>query len=144
MTIDWAAFTPYSALTGGALIGMAAAMLIVGIGRVAGISGVVGGLFSGSHHESWRWYFIAGLMLSSWIYRLFAHLPVVEVSENLVVLIIGGLLVGVGTRWGSGCTSGHGVCGLSALSVRSLMATLSFMAAGFFTVYIVKHLLGGV
>jgi uncharacterized membrane protein YedE/YeeE len=144
MNIDWAAFTPYSALAGGAFIGLASAILILGIGRVAGMSGIIGGLFSGYHTEHWRWYFLAGMLASPWLYQLVKALPAIEVTSNVPVLIGAGLLVGVGTRYGSGCTSGHGVCGLSRLSIRSLVATFSFMAAGFVTVYVLKHMMGGV
>lgn len=142
MTIDWPAFTPYSALFGGALIGLAVAMLLLGIGRVAGISGIIGGLFGANRHEIWRWYFLAGLVLSPWLYRLFADFPPLQITNNIYVLVAAGLLVGIGTRYGSGCTSGHGVCGLSRLSIRSLAATLTFMAAGFMTVYLLKHIIG--
>lgn len=141
MSIDWLAFTPYSALLGGLLIGIASAILIWCVGRVAGISGIVGGLFSGQHDEVWRWYFLAGLLLAPWLYQLFAVLPNMQISHNIPLLIVSGLLVGFGTRYGSGCTSGHGVCGLSYLSLRSLVATLSFMAMGFLTVYVIKHLI---
>jgi uncharacterized membrane protein YedE/YeeE len=144
MSIDWAAFTPYSALTGGALIGLASVLLILGIGRVAGISGIVGGLFSGYRTEQWRWYFLVGLLASPWLYQLFAVFPAVQITSDVPVLVVAGLLVGVGTRYATGCTSGHGVCGLSQLSVRSLVATLSFMMVGFITVYVMKHLVGGV
>lgn len=140
MLIDWPAFTPYSALIGGVLIGLASAMLIMCVGRVAGISGIVGGLLSGQQHEAWRWYFLIGLLLAPWLYQLFAVLPPMQISNNIPLLIVSGLLVGFGTRYGSGCTSGHGVCGLSYLSLRSLVATLSFMAMGFLTVYVIKHL----
>ena len=144
MSIDWAAFTPYSALIGGALIGLASVLLILGIGRVAGISGIVGGLFSGYRTEQWRWYFLVGLLASPWLYQLFAVFPAVQITSDVPVLVVAGLLVGVGTRYATGCTSGHGVCGLSQLSVRSLVATLSFMMAGFVIVYVMKHLVGGV
>ncbi|MCP5174993.1 MAG: YeeE/YedE family protein [Moraxellaceae bacterium] len=139
MNIDWAAFTPYSALIGGALIGLAAAMMIVGIGRVAGVSGVVGGLFTDDSKESWRWYFVLGLLAAPWLYQLFNVLPEINIETPSLMLIVAGLLVGIGTRYGSGCTSGHGVCGLSSLSMRSLVATLTFMAVGFITVYGVRH-----
>lgn len=141
MSIDWLAFTPYSALLGGLLIGIASAMLIWCVGRVAGISGIVGGLFFGQQNEVWRWYFLVGLLLAPWLYQLFAVLPPMQISNNIPLLIVSGLLVGFGTRYGSGCTSGHGVCGLSYLSLRSLVATLSFMAMGFLTVYVIKHLI---
>lgn len=141
MSIDWLAFTPYSALLGGLLIGIASAMLIWCVGRVAGISGIVGGLFFGQQNEVWRWYFLVGLLLAPWLYQLFAELPPMQISNNIPLLIVSGLLVGFGTRYGSGCTSGHGVCGLSYLSLRSLVATLSFMAMGFLTVYVIKHVI---
>ncbi len=142
MNIDWAAFTPYSALAGGALIGLASAILILGIGRVAGMSGIMGGLFSGYHTEQWRWYFLVGLLASPWLYQVVAVLPAISMTSNVPVLVLAGLLVGIGTRYGSGCTSGHGVCGLSRLSIRSLAATFSFMIAGFVMVYLLKHVLG--
>lgn len=143
MMIDWAAFTPYSSLAGGVLIGLATAILILGVGRVAGISSIVGGLFGGHSREPWRWYFLIGLVASPWLYALFAVIPTPQVTPNSSLLISAGLLVGIGTRYGGGCTSGHGICGLSRLSVRSLVATLSFMAMGFVTVYAMRHLLGG-
>lgn len=142
MTIDWASFTPWSALGGGALIGLAAALLILTTGRIAGISGIVGGLlrpFSGD--TGWRLAFLAGLFLAPLAVRLVSGLPSAEIAASLPVLLIAGVLVGVSTRYGAGCTSGHGVCGLARLSPRSLAATLLFMAAGFITVYIVRHLL---
>ena len=118
--------------------------MILGIGRVAGISGIVGGLFSGYRTEQWRWYFLVGLVASPWLYQVFAVFPPVQITSDVPVLVVAGLLVGVGTRYATGCTSGHGVCGLSQLSVRSLVATLSFMMAGFITVYVMKHLVGDV
>lgn len=141
MSIDWQAFTPWSALIGGMLIGSAASILILFNGRIAGISGVVGGLFSSARSDiGWRFAFIAGLLGAPFIYSLFAGLPAVQIDAGPVILIVAGLLVGVGTRYGSGCTSGHGVCGLSRLSPRSLVATLAFMAAGFAATYAVRHL----
>jgi uncharacterized protein len=141
MTIDWNAFTPGSALIGGMLIGLAAAMFALLNGRVAGISGVLGGLFKPTRGDiGWRVAFIGGLVGASLVYRLFAALPAVQIDTSYVALVVAGLLVGVGTRYGSGCTSGHGVCGLSRLSPRSLVATLSFMGAGFATVFVVRHL----
>jgi uncharacterized protein len=141
MNIDWNAFTPWSALIGGMLIGLAAAMFALLNGRVAGISGVLGGLFRPIRGDiGWRVAFIGGLVGASLLYRLFAALPAVQIDASYIALIVAGLLVGVGTRYGSGCTSGHGVCGLSRLSPRSLVATLSFMGAGFATVFVVRHL----
>jgi len=141
--INWNAFTPWSALGGGLLIGAAAAMLILLNGRVAGVSGVLGGLLRlKSSDTAWRLAFILGLVVTPALFIFAGHDPGIEIESSYPVLIIAGLLVGAGTRYGSGCTSGHGVCGLSRLSPRSLAATLSFMAAGFLTVYVVRHLMG--
>jgi uncharacterized protein len=143
MNIAWDAFTPWTSLGGGALIGLAAALLILGSGRIAGISGIVGGLLRPSGGDrSWRVAFLAGLIGAPLLWQLFAALPPAQVDAGNAMLIAAGLLVGIGTRYGSGCTSGHGVCGLSRLSPRSLAATLAFMGAGFATVYVVRHLLG--
>ncbi|HQS32009.1 MAG: YeeE/YedE [Polaromonas sp. 39-63-203] len=143
MTIAWNVFTPWTALIGGMLIGLAAAMFALLNGRVAGISGVLGGLFKPTRGDiGWRLAFIGGLVGASLVYRLFATLPAVQIDASYAALVVAGLLVGVGTRYGSGCTSGHGVCGLSRLSPRSLVATLSFMGAGFATVFVVRHLFG--
>jgi uncharacterized membrane protein YedE/YeeE len=142
MTIDWASFTPLSAAVGGAIIGVAVAMLLLLNGRVAGISGIVGGLLRPQRGDiAWRVAFVAGLLLAPALYALATELPAIAIEASYPVLIAAGLLVGVGTRYGSGCTSGHGVCGLSRLSPRSLAATLVFMAAGFATVFVVRHLL---
>lgn len=141
--IDWAHFTPWSSLAGGLLIGVASAMFLLLNGRIAGISGILGGLLRPRVGDiGWRVAFILGLLAAPLIYRLFAPLPVVQIDADTASLIVAGLLVGVGTRYGSGCTSGHGVCGLSRLSLRSLIATAAFMAAGFVTVFIVRHLIG--
>jgi uncharacterized protein len=145
MTIDWANFTWQSASTGGMLIGMAAAMLLLLNGRVAGVSGIIGGLMSRASREaefSWRAAFIAGLALAPTTYVLVATMPPIQVDASVPALIVAGLLVGVGTRYGSGCTSGHGVCGMARLSPRAVVATLCFMAGGFLTVFVVRHLLG--
>lgn len=143
MTIDWNAFTPATAAAGGVLIGLAAAMFALLNGRIAGISGVLGGLLQPVRGDlAWRIAFIAGLVGAPAVYGLFASVPRPELGASQGSLIAAGLLVGVGTRYGSGCTSGHGVCGLSRLSPRSLMATASFMAAGFLTVFVARHLLG--
>ena len=141
MTIAWNVFTPWSALIGGMLIGLAVAMFALLNGRIAGISGVLGGLFRPTRGDiGWRVAFIAGLVTASMVYGFFATIPAVQIDASYVALVVAGLLVGVGTRYGSGCTSGHGVCGLSRLSLRSLIATLSFMSAGFATVFVVRHL----
>ena len=143
MSIAWNVFTPWSALAGGVLIGVAAAMFLLLNGRVAGISGIVGGLLKPVGGDvGWRVAFVIGLMLAPLVYGLFATLPRLQIDASPVALIVAGLLVGVGTRYGSGCTSGHGVCGLSRLSPRSLVATLSFMGAGFATVFVIRHLFG--
>ena len=143
MSIDWNAFTPWSALAGGVLIGIAAAMFALLNGRIAGISGVVGGLLRPMAGDvAWRAAFVIGLVGAPLVYALFAVLPKPQIAAEYGALVLAGLLVGVGTRYGSGCTSGHGVCGLSRLSPRSLVATVTFMAAGFVTVYVTRHLLG--
>jgi len=119
-------------------------MFILLNGRIAGISGVLGGLFKPvSGDISWRIAFLAGLLVAPLLYAAFARLPPVRIEAGYGLLVAAGLLVGVGTRYGSGCTSGHGVCGLSRRSPRSIAATATFMAAGFATVFIARHLLGG-
>ena len=143
MSIDWAHFTPLAALAGGALIGLAAAMFVLLNGRIAGISGVLGGLLRPSRGDvAWRVAFLLGLVGAPCVHLLFAALPSVRIDADYGALILAGLLVGVGTRYGAGCTSGHGVCGLSRLSPRSLVATVAFMGAGFATVFVVRHLFG--
>ena len=143
MTIDWTNFTPWTSLAGGLLIGVATVLFLMFNGRIAGVSGIVGGLLNPKRGDiSWRIAFVSGLLLSPLAYALFFTLPKAHVEASYYVLIVAGLLVGIGTRYGSGCTSGHGVCGLSRHSPRSLVATLAFMFAGFVTVYIVRHLIG--
>ena len=143
MNIDWNSFTPWSSLAGGALIGVAAAMLALLNGRIAGISGVLGGVLRPIKGDvGWRVAFIAGLVSAPLAYFLVAGVPRVQIDASYTALLLAGLLVGIGTRYGSGCTSGHGVCGLSRFSGRSLAATASFMGAGFLTVYIARHFLG--
>ena len=142
MSIDWNAFTPWSALAGGALIGGAAAMFVLLNGRVAGISGVIGGLLKPAKGDvAWRAAFVLGLVAAPVAYALFSVLPTPRIDAGFGALVLAGLLVGVGTRYGAGCTSGHGVCGLSRLSPRSLVATAAFMGAGFVTVFVIRHLL---
>lgn len=144
MTIHWEAFTPWSSLAGGALIGLAAALFILLNGRIAGISGIIGGLLAPTPGDiRWRLAFVIGMLAAPTIWLLFASAPTMQIDASYPLLIAAGLLVGIGSRYGSGCTSGHGVCGLSRLSPRSLAATLSFMGAGFATVYVVRHLIGG-
>ena len=143
MTFDWNAFTPWASLAGGVVIGISAAMFVLLNGRIAGISGVLGGLLKPVRGDiSWRAAFILGMIGAPLLYALFTELPRPQIDAGYAGLIVAGLLVGVGTRFGSGCTSGHGVCGISRLSPRSLVATATFMAAGFATVYVVRHLIG--
>lgn len=142
MSIDWSAFTPWSSLAGGMLIGLAAALFILLNGRIAGISGVLGGLLKPRSGDiAWRVAFIAGIVGAPLVYAAFTALPVLQIDAGTSLLVLAGLLVGVGTRYGAGCTSGHGVCGLARLSPRSLAATVAFMAAGFAVVYVTRHLL---
>lgn len=137
MTINLAQFTPFLSFFGGMLIGGAAWILLLFCGRIAGISGILGGLLSRSTSDrGWRLAFLLGIIISPLLYALFRPLPVSEISASWPVVIIAGLLVGIGTRYGSGCTSGHGVCGLSRLSLRSLVATLTFMGVAFVTVWL--------
>jgi uncharacterized membrane protein YedE/YeeE len=143
VNIDWNAFTPYASLAGGVLIGVAAAMFVLLNGRIAGISGILGGLLKPVKGDiSWRVAFVLGLVASPLLYALFAVVPTPHIDASWGALVLSGLLVGVGTRYGSGCTSGHGVCGLSRLSPRSLAATVAFMGAGFVTVFVIRHVLG--
>lgn len=143
MLIDWNNFTPWSALAGGGLIGIAAAIFILFNGRIAGITGIAGGLIRPKKRDiSWRIAFILGLVFSPLVWKLFSPLPLIEIEASNALLAIAGLIVGISTRYGSGCTSGHGVCGISRLSPRSIIATLAFMATGFLTVYVVRHLIG--
>jgi uncharacterized membrane protein YedE/YeeE len=142
MSIDWNAFTPWSALLGGMLIGLANAMLVLLNGRIAGISGILGGLLRPSSGDiAWRAAFMLGLVGAPLVYAMFTALPLAKIDAGNGALIVAGLLVGVGTRYGSGCTSGHGVCGLSRLSLRSAVATAIFMGTGFLTVFVARHLL---
>jgi uncharacterized membrane protein YedE/YeeE len=140
MNIDWLHFTPWQSLGGGMLIGLAAALLVLINGRIAGISGIVGGLLLPRRDFGWRLAFTAGMVAAPLLYQLSAPLPPMQVDAGAATLLLAGLLVGVGTRYGGGCTSGHGVCGLSRLSPRSLAATTAFMAAGFVTVFALRHL----
>ena len=142
ITIDPHAFTPWPALIGGALIGLSAAMLILLNGRIAGISGIVGGLLKPVRGDvGWRLAFVAGLTLAAALFATVAAVPPVHIDAGYGALIAGGVLVGIGTRYAAGCTSGHGVCGLSRLSPRSLAATIVFIGAGFITVFVARHLL---
>lgn len=144
MTIDWGNFTPWTALAGGVLIGAAASLFILLNGHIAGISGLLASLLDrGAEGRGEKLIFLLGVLLAPLLWMLFGALPVMEFQSGWVGLVVAGLLVGIGTRYGSGCTSGHGVCGISRLSPRSIVATLMFMAAGFVTVFVLRHLLGG-
>ena len=143
MTIDWNNFIPWTSLVGGLIIELATVLFLIFNGRIAGISGIVGGLLNPKKGDIlWRIAFVAGLVLSPLIFGLVFSMPKVQIEASYPLLIVAGLLVGIGTRYGSGCTSGHGVCGLSRRSPRSIVATLAFMLAGFVTVYIIRHLIG--
>ena len=145
MNLDWANFTPWSSLTGGIVLGVASALFILINGRILGISGILGGLLPPKIGDTtWRIAFLLGMFAAPTVFHAvvpaeYITAPRIEATEWMIV--IAGLLVGVGTRYASGCTSGHGVCGLSRLSPRSLVATASFMGAGFVTVYVVRHLI---
>lgn len=145
MTIDLVHFTPWASLAGGLLIGLAAALYLLGSGRVAGIAGIVASPLRAAlggrslRPDASRLLFILGLLLAPWVWRLVAPLPVARLDVGLPALLLAGLLVGVGVRMGNGCTSGHGVCGLSRFSLRSLVNVLAFMGAGFATVFVLRH-----
>ncbi|CAG0954033.1 hypothetical protein MTYP_00355 [Methylophilaceae bacterium] len=141
--IDWANFSPLPSFGGGLLIGLAAAILIIFNGRIAGVSGILGGIFIREKgNTAWRLMFLAGLVAAPLVYGLVSALPAVVQETGPGLLFAAGLLVGLGTYYGSGCTSGHGVCGLSRLSLRSLAATLTFMTAGIATVWLVRYVTG--
>jgi uncharacterized membrane protein YedE/YeeE len=145
MNIDWAHFTPFVSLTGGIILGLASAIFILVNGRILGISGILGGLLPPKAGDTtWRVAFILGMLAAPTVFHAvvpaqYITAPRIDATEWMV--IAAGLLVGIGTRYASGCTSGHGVCGLSRLSPRSLVATLSFMGAGFVMVYVLRHIL---
>jgi len=142
MMIDWIHFTPGSALAGGLLIGLAAAWLILQHGHVLGASGLLGGLVPPREGDwPWRAEAILGLIAAPLVARFLFHAHPPTIAAGWAMLVVGGLLVGFGTRLANGCTSGHGVCGLARLSPRSFAATATFMAAGFLTVFLLRHIL---
>ncbi|SIT47274.1 conserved membrane hypothetical protein [Paraburkholderia piptadeniae] len=144
MSIDVGSFTPFFSLAGGIVIGVAAAVLVLFNGRIAGISGILGGLLGTSRDESgWRAAFIAGLIGAPILASALGKPISPDIQAGWGEIIAAGFLVGVGTRYASGCTSGHGVCGISRGSIRSLAATATFMATGFVTVFVLRHLVGG-
>lgn len=143
MLIDWNHFTPWASSIGGILLGLAAAAFILINGRVLGISGILGGLFRPRAGDvGWRVAFLLGLLVAPLLYTLLAGPIEARIDAGWTAVAVAGVMVGIGTRYGAGCTSGHGVCGLSRMSPRSLVATLSFMAAGFVTVFLARHVLG--
>jgi uncharacterized membrane protein YedE/YeeE len=143
MTIDWVHFAPLSALAGGLLIGVAAALLVLGAGRVLGASGVVGGALDGRKGDAaWRWWLIVGLVAAAPLSRALWGAAAPAFAAGWTTLIVAGFLVGFGARLGSGCTSGHGVCGLARLSPRSFVATAVFMATAFGAVFVARHVVG--
>lgn len=143
LTIDWLHFTPGSALTGGLMLGIGASLLLLFSGRIAGISGILAYVIKPKHlfnqDAAWHALFLIGLISAGTIYQLITALPPASILASNNTLIMAGLLVGFGSRMGSGCTSGHGICGLSRLSLRSMAATVSFMTAGFVTTYLTLH-----
>lgn len=142
MSIDWTHFTPGTSLVGGLLIGLASALFILANGRIAGISGILGGLLRPSGNDVvWRLAFLLGLIVAPAVASLFIATSAPTIDASAEMLVVAGLLVGIGTRYGGGCTSGHGICGLSRLSPRSLIATLAFMASGMAIVFVMRHLL---
>ncbi len=144
MNIDWANFTPFVSLTGGIILGLASAVFILVNGRILGISGIMGGLMPPKVGDTfWRIAFLLGMFSAPTVFHAvvpaeYIHAQRIDATDMMVV--VAGLLVGIGTRYAAGCTSGHGVCGLSRLSPRSLVATISFMLAGFVVVYVMRHL----
>jgi uncharacterized membrane protein YedE/YeeE len=129
-------------LIGGSIIGIAVSLLLLFNGKVLGVSGILGELFNNPLSKNyWRLFFVLGLLISPLIYSIFHPIPNIEITSNKLLIIVGGLLVGFGSRLGSGCTSGHGVCGLARLSVRSFIATMTFMFFGFVTVFVLQKVL---
>ena len=145
MQIDWLSFTPIPSLLGGMILGVAAALYVILHGRILGISGIVSGLLHPKESDTaWRLSLVLGLITAPFLAALFFGIfPITEIDSSWTAIVIAGLLVGFGAQYGSGCTSGHGICGLSRLSPRSLLATLAFMGAGFITVFVIRHLIGG-
>ncbi|OON62041.1 YeeE/YedE [Massilia sp. KIM] len=141
MNLDWQHFTPWTSLLGGVLIGLAAAAFLLLAGRVAGVSGILGGLLRPRRGDlAWRLAFLGGLAAAPLLYALAAPLPPATVEAGPALLVAAGLLVGLGTRYGAGCTSGHGICGIARRSPRSYVATAVFVGAGFLTVFLLRHL----
>jgi len=144
MQIDWLSFTPIPSLFGGMILGIAAALYVLLHGRILGISGIVSGLLHPKATDAaWRLSLVLGLISAPFLATLFLGIfPIVEIDSSWLAIVIAGVLVGFGAQYGSGCTSGHGICGLSRLSPRSLIATVAFMSAGFVMVFVIRHLIG--
>jgi len=144
MQINWLEFTPGPALLGGVILGLAAALYVHLHGRILGISGIISGLFTPKSGDVlWRLSAILGLLSAPlWAAVLFEMHPIQVIDASWAAIVVAGLLIGFGAVYGSGCTSGHGICGLSSLSPRSMVATLSFMLAGFITVFVIRHMIG--
>ena len=144
MQIDWLSFTPIPSLLGGMILGLAASLYALLHGRILGISGIISGLLHPRASDlAWRFTLVLGLVSAPFLAVFFGVFPIVVIDSSWLEIVIAGLLVGFGSQYGSGCTSGHGICGLSRLSPRSLAATLAFMCAGFVTVFVTRHLIGG-
>ena len=144
MQIDWLSFTPIPSLLGGMILGLAASLYALLHGRILGISGIISGLLHPQASDlAWRFTLVLGLVSAPFLAMFFGVFPIVKIDSSWLAIVIAGLLVGFGSQYGSGCTSGHGICGLSRLSPRSLAATLAFMCAGFVTVFVTHHLIGG-
>ncbi len=144
MQIDWLSFTPIPSLLGGMILGLAASLYALLHGRILGISGIISGLLRPQANDfAWRFTLVLGLASAPFLAAFFGAFPIVEIDSSWLAIVIAGLLVGFGSQYGSGCTSGHGICGLSRLSPRSLAATLAFICAGFVTVFVTRHLIGG-
>lgn len=144
MTINWMEFTPIESFAGGLLIGLAAALFILFHGRIMGVSGIVGGLLRSSKGDrSWRLSFLAGLILAPLITKFAGFAPAIRIEQSMIWLVVAGVLVGFGTSLGSGCTSGHGVCGIARLSPRSIAATIIFMAFAMLTVWLMNKVQAG-
>jgi uncharacterized membrane protein YedE/YeeE len=142
MSIDWNHFTPWASLSGGIMLGLAAALFVLLHGRILGVSGIVGGMLLPKDGDvAWRLSFLLGMVAAPLLYMLVRGPVEARIDAGWATVVVAGLLVGAGTSYGSGCTSGHGVCGLSRLSPRSLVATLAFMGTSFATVYVARHVL---
>ena len=147
MSIDWSHFTPWASLSGGVLIALATALYLFGTGRIAGIAGILASplravmVGTSLRPDANRLLFVLGLLLAPWCWRLVLPLPTASVDVGNFGLIVSGLLVGIGVRMGNGCTRGHGVCGLSRFSMRSLVNVVAFIGAGFLTVFVLRHLI---